>query len=108
MQVGSKVGLKDIIMISHDTSKLKIRAQKLPSPVNAPSKAAGPGEPGKLLSGAHRQHRSTQSSAKLVMRREGLACGFPTKSQDHEFSFLSLLLETDDVSGLLTYSLGDS
>lgn len=31
-----------------------------------------PGEPRKLLSGAHRQHRGTQSSAKLVMRRIGL------------------------------------
>lgn len=71
-------------------------------------KLLGPGEPGKLHSGAHRQHRSTQSSAKLVMRREGLACGFPTTSQDHKFSFLSLLLETHDVSGLLTYSLGHS
>lgn len=35
MQVGPKVGLKDIIMFSHDTSKLKIRAQKLPSPCHS-------------------------------------------------------------------------
>lgn len=36
MQVGPKVGLKDIIMISHDTCKLKIRAQKLPSLGHSP------------------------------------------------------------------------
>lgn len=40
----------------------------------------GPGEPGKLLSGAHGQHKSTQSNGKQVMRREGVACGFPTRS----------------------------
>lgn len=67
-----------------------------------------PGGTGKLISGAHGQHRSIQDSGKLIVGRETTACGFLTRSWDHQFSVMLLLLETQDVSGVPTYSLGDS
>lgn len=61
----------------------------------------GPGEPGKLLSGAHRQHRSIQNRGKQIMGREKMACGFLTRPWNHKFSVIPLLLETHGVSVFL-------
>lgn len=61
----------------------------------------GPGEPGKLLSGAYRQHRSIQNRGKQIMGREKMACGFLTRPWNHKFSVMPLLLETHGVSVFL-------